>query len=308
MIFNEELRHFSKNCAKDCDKAFRSSLIEDDSVGGSLTDGERKRRESTPFSLALDSPTVTTPATEASCASWHSRPLPKLPPEEVSKRGLATTSYESDYGLNSSDERDDDAEIIGEATRLVMPVLIPKQGDRRVASAPAYSQATRKLSTLPSINENAGIQPTANNDGTRIVSAPPHGSATRGREKDHGMEYLSKVEKSIRVVHSPGAQSPVKAPQPLNIRKKSTAEDFGRKLQRQLAYHADEHHDDAAEPPPQEANGPVKKKKSWFKRSSRPESEPNATEAPSATWATAPRQTTLPDADSTGEAAKKRAF
>lgn len=309
MIFNEELRHFSNNCAKDCDKAFRSSLIEDDSVGGSLTDGERKRRESTPFSLALDSPTVTTPATEASGTSWHTRPLPKLPAGDVSKRCLATTLYESDYGLNSSDERDDDVEFLDEeATRLAIPVLLPKQGDRRVASAPAYSQATRKLSTLPSINENAGIQPPNNNDGTRIVSAPPHSSATLRREKDLGMEYLSKVENSIRVVHSPGAQSPVKAPKPLNIRKKTATEDFGRKLQRQLAYHANEHDEDAAEPLPQEPSGPVKKKKSWFKRSSKAESEPNESEAQSTTWATAPRQTPPADADPTGEAAKKRAF
>ncbi|XP_044721651.1 kinase [Hirsutella rhossiliensis] len=310
MIFNEELRHFSNNCAKDCDKAFRSSLIEDDSVGGSWTDGERKRRESTPFSLALDSPTVTTPATETSGTSWHTRPLPKLPAEDVSKRCLATASYESDYGLNSSDERDDDAELLDEeATRLALPVLLPRQGDRRVASAPAYSQATRKLSTLPSINENAGIQPTANNDGARIVSAPPHSSATGGREKDRSMEYLSKVENSIRVVHSPGAQSPVKAPKPLNIRKKAVTEDFGRKLQRQLAYHADEHDDDAAEPSPQEANGPVKKKKSsWFKRSSRAESESNESEPPSATLATTPKPAQLADADPTGEAAKKKAF
>ena len=55
-IFNEELRHFSSNIAKDCDEAFRSSLIEEESIAGSLTDVDRALRDSTPFSLSIESP------------------------------------------------------------------------------------------------------------------------------------------------------------------------------------------------------------------------------------------------------------
>ncbi|PHH87943.1 hypothetical protein CDD83_8211 [Cordyceps sp. RAO-2017] len=306
MIFNEELRHFSNNCAQDCDKAFRSSLIEDESVGGSLTDAERKQRDSTPFSLTLDSPTVTTPATEASGASWQGRPLPKAPPEDVSRRGLVT-SHGSDSHPTSWDEPEDDAELADEeVNRLALPVLLPRQGDRRVASAPAYSQGTRKLSTLPSINENAGG---SGNDGARIVSAPPHTSAHSGHEKDLGIEYLSKVENSIRVVHSPGATSPVKVPKPLNVRKKTVTEDLGRKLHRQLAYNAEDYDDHATEPSARDQNGSAKKKKSsWFKRSSKAESETNESELQRASSSTGPKQVPSSDAESASETAKKRAF
>lgn len=310
MIFNEELRHFSNNCAKDCDKAFRSPLIQDDFVGGSWTDGERKHRDSTPFSLALEGPTVTTPATDTSGASWQSRPLPKLPVQGASKRCIATVSYEPDYGIHSSDERDDDGDLlVDEVPRLAVSVLLPRQGERRVASAPAYGQATRKLSTLPSINENAGIQPPISNDGTRIVSAPPRESAAAGCERERCMAHLSRVENSIRVVHSPGAQSAVHPPKPLNIRKKTVMENFGRKLQCQLAYNA-EHDDDAAEPLPREANVPVKKKMSWFKRSSKTEAEPNENESEpgSATSPAAPMPTPMVDVDLTCDGAKKRVF
>ncbi|KOS19911.1 hypothetical protein ESCO_005702 [Escovopsis weberi] len=38
LLFNEELRHFSHNIAKDCDKAFKTSLIDVHSISGSLHD------------------------------------------------------------------------------------------------------------------------------------------------------------------------------------------------------------------------------------------------------------------------------
>ncbi|PFH57995.1 hypothetical protein XA68_14306 [Ophiocordyceps unilateralis] len=291
MIFNEELRHFSKNCAQDCDKAFRSHLIEDDSVGGSWTDGERKRRGSTPFSLALDSPT--TPATDNSNASWRTRPLPKVPLENASRGAppmpdspILSSDDDGDYG-------DDD-----EVTRMAVPVLLSRQGERRVASAPAYSQATRKLSTLPSINENAG----GSNEGARIVSAPPS-----GHEKSHGTEYLGRVQNSIRVVHSPGPTTPVEAPKPLNVRKKTpTMEDARRQVA--AAQHLEESDDPAALPTTHDGVARKKKMTSWFKRTSKAESETTDTGVPSVSSSTTSKQAPFPDAHLVGDATKKKPF
>ncbi|POR32574.1 Putative serine/threonine-protein kinase HSL1 [Tolypocladium paradoxum] len=310
MIFNEELRHFSNNCAKDCDEAFKSSLIEEDSVGGSWTDGERKRRASTGFSLTIESPTVTTPATDTSSPSWQTRPLPPLPPEDASKNCVVTTSYGVDAQPTSSDDHDDADSLAGAATRLAVPVLLSRQGDRRVTSAPVYSQPARKLSTLPSINEHSGIRPSEAGDGNRVVSAPPHRQTTKTSERNRSVEYLSKVENTIRVVHSPGAASPVKVPKPLNLRKKKALrEDFGRKLHRQLAYNAEEYGDDAAELSSQDLNVPTKKKKtSWFKRPSKAESESNVAKPQGASPPAVPKQAERSDLDPAADAARKSVF
>lgn len=310
MIFNEELRHFSSDCAKDCDEAFKSTLIEDDSVGGSWTDGEKKGRESSPYSLTIESPTVTTPATDTSSPSWQTRPLPPLPPVDASKNCLVTTSYGVDSQQILSDEHDDDADTLTEEeTRLAVPVLLSRQGDRRATSAPVYSQPARKLSTLPSIHENSGVHPAEATDGGRVVSAPPHGHPTKANERNRSVEYLSKVENTIRVVHSPGAASPVKVPKPLNVRKKKAlAEDFGRKLHRQLAYNAEEYDDHAAEPSSQDLNGPTKKKISWFKRSSKAEPESNVAKPQGSSTSAVPKQAERPGLDPAADAARKSVF
>ncbi|RDA85457.1 hypothetical protein CP532_1027 [Ophiocordyceps camponoti-leonardi (nom. inval.)] len=304
MIFNEELRHFSKNCAQDCDKAFRSPLMEDESIGGSWTEADRKRRGSTPFSLALDSPTAT-PATDNSNASWQTRPLPKVPLEDATKDGSQVEESPMHSSDDDGDEDDDGEFAADEVTRLAVPVLLTRQGDRRVASAPAYTQVTRKLSTLPSIKENAG-------DGARIVSAPPHGSAP---DRNHGVEYLGKVENSIRIVNSPGPTGPVEAPKPLNVRKKTPTEDSGPKPQRQPAPVVDKEEPTTVPPATnapatsttgpatQDATGAARKKKmtSWFKRVSKAESE--ATES-----STTSKQAQSPDADLVGDGSKKKPF
>ncbi|PHH76203.1 hypothetical protein CDD80_1726 [Ophiocordyceps camponoti-rufipedis] len=305
MIFNEELRHFSNNCAQDCDKAFRSPLMEDDSVAGSWTDGERKRRGSTPFSLALDSPTaVTTPTTNNSNASWKSRPLPKVPSEAGASRALESPipSSDDDYEFDDGDE----------VTRVAVPVLLSRHGERRIASAPAYSQATRKLSTLPSINENG-------NDGARIVSAPPHGQERR--------QGAGRMDRSIRVVHSPGPSIPVEAPRPLNVRKKTpTTHELHQQTATPVAIvmtpatvtvsakataaaQLSEESDDVAVGPATTQDGTRKKKMtSWFKRASKTESETTDTGVPSISSSTASKPGPSSEAEAAGESGKKRPF
>ncbi|KAJ6443984.1 CAMK/CAMKL/GIN4 protein kinase [Purpureocillium lavendulum] len=307
MIFNEELRHFSNSCAKDCDEAFKGTLAEAESAAGSWTDVEKKDRGSTPFSMTVDSPTVATPATETSSASWQTRPLPPLPTEDVSKTfltpSLRDVESELDFG---GDERSDAASVTHDGPRVAVPVLLSKHTDRRVVSAPVYNhQPGRKLVTLPSIHENTASA--VDNDGARVVSAPPHGSGKRSSDADRSLNYLSKVENTIRVVHSPGSTSPVKMPEPLNVQKKSATEDLGHKLHRHLAYNAGSTDDNATASLGADANTDTKKKKtSWFRRVSKAESEAASTELKGPRSSIASKQSS--EADAAIPATKKKAF
>ncbi|SCO86643.1 related to protein kinase Gin4p [Fusarium oxysporum] len=281
-IFKEELRHFSSNIAKDCDEAFKSSLIEEDSIAGSLTEPDHTQYESTPFSFTIDAPEDSAPdVLELSNKSFSNRPLPPLPTPTPSYNGnsLAPTPTGSRPVTGESDSE----ELRAEQVKVAQPVVLTRHAERRVVSAPTYTQKHKRSAALPSINE-AGA---AASDKARIVSAPPHTPTKKGVDRIRGIEYLSQVENSIRVVHSPGDESPVKIPEPLNVRKKVPEPE-----QRNSAPAAQLREPDSAsqrsvdggttattlslEPPSHDAQAVTKKKKmSWFKRSSKVESEPS---------------------------------
>ncbi|KAF4992357.1 hypothetical protein FGRMN_7213 [Fusarium graminum] len=282
-IFKEELRHFSSNIAKDCDEAFKSSLIEEDSIAGSLTELDRTMYDSTPFSITIDAPEDSAmDVLETGNKSFSNRPLPPLPTPSRSYRddSLAPTPIGSRPTTGDSHLE----EMHAEQVKMAQPVMLTRHAERRIVSAPACTQKQKRNAALPSINETGATA----NDKARIVSAPPHTPTKRGIDRIRGIEYLSQVENSIRVVHSPGDDSPVKIPEPLNVRKKvidaeqghSTPFDQHRKpdstpqesldgstagtsrlLEPSLQY---DHH------------AVIKKKKtSWFRRSSKTESEPS---------------------------------
>uniref|UniRef100_A0A0D2XGQ4 non-specific serine/threonine protein kinase n=1 Tax=Fusarium oxysporum (strain Fo5176) TaxID=660025 RepID=A0A0D2XGQ4_FUSOF len=281
-IFKEELRHFSSNIAKDCDEAFKSSLIEEDSIAGSLTEPDHTQYESTPFSFTIDAPEDSAPdLLELSNKSFSNRPLPPLPTPTPSYNGnsLAPTPTGSRPVTGESYSE----ELRAEQVKVAQPVVLTRHAERRVVSAPTYTQKHKRSAALPSINE-AGA---AAGDKARIVSAPPHTPTKKGVDRIRGIEYLSQVENSIRVVHSPGDESPVKIPEPLNVRKKVPEPE-----QQNSAPAAQLREPDSAsqrsvdggttattlslEPPSHDAQAVTKKKKmSWFKRSSKVESEPS---------------------------------
>lgn len=300
VLFNDELRHFSSNIAKDCDEAFRSSLIEDDSVTGSMTDADKSQRDTTPFSLSLDGMSNATLVSEGPKSPWDSRPLPPLPSEEMlrSPPGAASTPASA---RATEDEEGDEVTY-----RTAVPILLSKQVDRRVVSAPAYSQGMRKASTpsvLPAINENGAVN--ANYDKARIFSAPPH-TPRKGNQRNGSMEYLSKAENTIRVVNSPTSSSPVKAPAPLNVRKKTVTKSVGRNLHGHLAYDGEMHREQAARSGnPRDAM--KKKKPSWFKRSSKTESE-NEGDWQTQSASGAQGRQSRPASTSTSGVAKKKNF
>ncbi|KAM0508156.1 hypothetical protein ACHAP8_000366 [Fusarium lateritium] len=278
-IFKEELRHFSSNIAKDCDEAFKSSLIEEDSIAGSLTEPDRTQYESTPISFTIDAPEESAPdILDLSAKSFSNRPLPPLPtsPQGHDEHPLAPTPIGSRPTTGDSHLE----ELRAEQVKVAQPVVFMRHAERRVVSAPAYHQKSKMNLALPSINET-GV---TSNDKARIVSAPPHTPTKRGVDRILGIEYLSQVENSIRVVHSPGDESPVKMPKPLNVRKKVTepqqgnaapltqrpgpdsasqrSRDGGTSANTTLLDHSS--HDNSTA---------VKKKKtSWFKRASKVES------------------------------------
>ncbi|KAI6778943.1 serine/threonine-protein kinase-like protein [Emericellopsis cladophorae] len=255
-MFTEELRHFSSNIAKDCDEAFRSSLIEEESIAGSLAEGDRKQRDS-PFTFSVDGSGPTTPATDVSSVKpWDSRPLPPLPSEQSvyrpsSPSSVAPSLYSVEY------ERG-----VEQVARLAVPVKFAPHGDRRVVSAPAQSHSTRKVDAMPPISEDQTLN-VVSNDKARIVSAPP-----RTPPKARGVEYLTKVENTIRVVHSPSAPNPVKVPKPLNVRKKAMADTIE---ERQQDMNDHEHDYSSHRTTSGDTATSMKQKKSklWFKRSSR---------------------------------------
>ncbi|KAL5091385.1 hypothetical protein Trisim1_002993 [Trichoderma cf. simile WF8] len=266
ILFNEELRHFSNNIAKDCDDAFGSSLIQDDSFSESVADVQRKQRESTPLSFTMDTPSEATAPTEFSSKSWSSRPLPPIPSES----GFMSQQTTAVNSRPASRAADNDT-LVDEINRLAFPLLFSNQPDRRIVSAPAYGQANRRTGTLPCINENPGVS-TVNVDKPRIVSAPPYTPPKKASRPMSGVEYLNQVETSIRVVASPSALSPVKIPEPLNVRKKSTKEGLGQPLQHQGEQKEDmvRNYEQYAQDTSQAGiSSPVKKKRSWFKRSSK---------------------------------------
>lgn len=266
LLFNEELRHFSNNIAKDCDDAFGSSLIQDDSFSESVADVQRKQRDSTPLSFTIDTPSEATAPTEFSGKSWSSRPLPPIPSENGSM-SQQTTAVNSRAASRAADNDS----LVDEINRLAFPLLFSNQPDRRIVSAPAYGQTSRRTGTLPCISENPGVS-TVNVDKPRIVSAPPYTPPKKTSRPMSGVEYLNQVENSIRVVASPTALSPVKIPEPLNVRKKSIKEGHGESFQHQREHKEDmvrnfeQYAHDTSQP---SISSPVKKKKSWFKRSSK---------------------------------------
>ncbi|KAL7951911.1 hypothetical protein V8C42DRAFT_356946 [Trichoderma barbatum] len=268
ILFNEELRHFSNNIAKDCDDAFRSSLIEEDSFSGSVAEVERRQRDSTPLSFTIDTPSEATAPTEFSNKSWSSRPLPPLPSEN-GFQSQQTTAANS----RPASRADDGDNLLDEINRLAFPLLLSNQPDRRIVSAPAYGQVSRRTGTLPCISENPVVS-TAHVEKSRIVSAPPHTPPKKASRPMSGVEYLNHVETSIRVVDSPTLLSPVKIPEPLNVRKKLTKEDLGQPLQRQREQKENmvrSHEQYMQETIQSGFSSPVKKKKSWFKRSLKPD-------------------------------------
>lgn len=295
-LFREDIRHFSLDIAKNCDEAFKSTfksnLTTDESI---LTDAEKKKLESTPVSPSPESPSVSTDATEFSNKSWLQRPLPPLPASGGFENSAETPKTAS---RPTSGETELDYVIEG-VTRV--PVVQARQVDRRIVSAPVVNQPPRKaVPPMPSITENIGaVTALINNDKTRIVSAPPQTSRKYGNGENGGMEYLSKVENTIRVVSSDHTTT-------LSIRKKPTKEELGKHLQVNTAVVTEK---DMASSTSSDPHSASMKKRSWFRRVSRADTEAGGSETSAASAGYSPSTSDSQEPESaTTDGSKKRSF
>ncbi|KAJ6787171.1 hypothetical protein PWT90_07928 [Aphanocladium album] len=268
-LFRDELRNFSNDIARNCDEAFRSSLVYDESV---MSEGDKKNRDSTPFSFSAESPSAATEATEFSSKSWHHRPLPPLPAEDGAFSAATTAANSrpsSGEGYGSGGEY-----VMDSTTQRAIAVSIPRQVDRRSVSAPASNTNGKKKTVLPSINENSGAN-NISNDKSRISSAPQATSKqTHGSTQD--LKYLNNAENTIRMVmDSPAGQDDHQEAEAPVVKRKLTKEELGRKLHLNIAYNADRNVEagpySAGEEPL--SSGGVRKMRSWFRRASKADSE-----------------------------------
>ena len=265
-LLNEELRQFSSTIAKDCDEAFKSSLIQDASIAGSLSDVENIHRKVSPLSFSKDGTPEIVTAQQITARYYETRPLPPLPADSpISPLTSTCVSYTTSDLRDEVDSIDVSTE---EAQRMALPAVVVKSSDRRVVSAPATSNVVKRPTVLPAINENAGLNNAAI-EKSRIVSAPPHTPPKKNDGVHHGVEYLSQVENSIRVVHSPSESNITQVPAPLNVRKTSapaemeTVHPVVSKPETEVSSLAQETQDGATK----------RKKLSWFRRVSRTDSE-----------------------------------
>lgn len=270
IMVDEEVRSFSNSIAKDCDDAFTGSIMESDISGlPNLDDLPAGGRGSTPCSFSTGTPSIASPVTQTNAATWDTRPLPPLPPDSPAS---ITPSASGKQEISKADQPARKSKFLG---LLAKPVILQRH-ERRVVSAPVYPRDGQASRRLPSISENTRESDVTAQEASkaRIVSAPP--MTPREHADAQGLDYLSRIGDTIRVVNSPTATSPV--PAPLNVRKKVPEQQrhsSGAESNRSYAHGAvggSSAVPSAAESS-QGSEATKKKKTSWFRRSHKEEVE-----------------------------------
>ncbi|KAI1080255.1 hypothetical protein F5B20DRAFT_589687 [Whalleya microplaca] len=293
MVWNEELQQFSHSIAKDCDDAFNSSLLSPQSYTSDTPFEPSISEDAKTLSIAMTTPTPAAQRakpTNLDLRLWDNRPLPPAPsPTDSILREIMTAKKNIEQYRNISDDAPEYLDrVVSHLNRLPQPGKSSEkvEADRRVVSAPIYSQFSTQWGKdkipLPSINETPKEDDYyGDRDKHRVVSAPAKsyiGHPTPTRER-RGLEFLSQQEKTIRVVNSPSDHpNGVTVPAPLNIRKKSVLGSPGYAQPRQeLNIRQKYLHDGMEDTIPEEPSmlsqdssfAGLKKKTSWFKRSSK---------------------------------------
>ncbi|KAL7621546.1 serine/threonine-protein kinase gin4 [Parahypoxylon ruwenzoriense] len=268
--WNEELRHFSNSIAKDCDDAFNSSLLTTQSY---LSEARYESpipegKKTSPVDMNTSSLTTQrVGGASVNSRALGSRPLP--PPPSLKDPGA--------HHITAAKKR---TEHLGDdADKMVPPLnqLGQREGppgkveaDRRVVSAPIYSQYStqwgRDKIPLPSINEMPREDGRYGEDDRRIVSAPATESSTTRytmAEERAGLEYLAQQEKTIRLVSSPSDRPTARKRSPLGVKEPNLRQQY---INDQMGAPVLE---ESLTPFRTSSNTSVKKKSSWFKRSSK---------------------------------------
>lgn len=194
--WNEEVREFSHSIARDCDDAFGSTLLDEDSY-----------LCSTPKQVLVsaDAPTLGDRAAMRTPTPWDHRPLPPTPP--------TTASVVHELMMARRRRIESNCEDGVPSTRLNYGSVVEDESNRRIVSAPIYSQFStqwgRDKIPLPSIQEKLQGDAHADPSGKhRVVSAPVWHAKEDSAEADDrkGLEYLSQQDKTIRIVNSPSSK------------------------------------------------------------------------------------------------------
>lgn len=301
--WNDELRQLSHSVAKDCDEAFSSSLLSPDSYIERDTTANPSTMSSSMLESTQDTGSVSvlmlTPTRSGTMdhesrrdtQQWDSRPLPRAPPPTESVlREIMLAKRRTAQRVNLVDESPNHVDrMMKHLDKLVPPGDSEADENHRTVSAPIFSQYSTQWGKdaipLPSISEGRKESSTGDAGGHRTFSAPaavkrPAQSTPNFVADRNGLDYLARQDNTIRLVMSPSVQqSPVKAPAPLNIRKKipprgSSAFPQPRKeLNLRQQYTFDEVEDPISKEPfapsADTRPGPVRKKSSWFKRVSK---------------------------------------
>lgn len=286
--WNEELRQFTSSIAKDCDEAFNSTLLSSD---GALDSPIPLETPSYPMDPRTPTPTLVSQGTRATIPNvqvFDSRPLPPAPsPNHIETYEMMTAQKRAErlQGSSHGTSRLKHASLSGSPSKK-------EEADRRVVSAPIYSlystQWGKDKIPLPPINEASREDDRyGENDRARVVSAPaPQSPGTRlTPAKDRsGLEYLTKREHTIRLVNTQSNRhSASSAPEATSIYADSAYDvkpdpQPRHELNLRQQYLEDEMNEAVpAEPTTPTKGGPsrtaVRKKSSWFKRSSKEKSD-----------------------------------
>ncbi|KAI1392069.1 Pkinase-domain-containing protein [Hypoxylon trugodes] len=280
LYWNEELHHFSRSIAKDCDDAFNSILL---SSAHSLLD-EATFESSVLEDSGMFLPGINVPSRQSSTqelgqvdiyspsSDGQSLPPPP-PPKDPGIRGSKGTRRRAGrtYG----------EEAVSPSTRPAKLTWLPPkvEVERRVVSAPIYSQYSTQWGKdripLPSIHE------TPREDSKyRVVSAPAESSATQTFQAQEGMdlEYFAQQGDTIRIVNSPTSRrnwEPVRSPSVSEEPSQGAQQrpQTRRGFNTHQQYETDEKGATTTEPSAQvgerSSSFNIRKKSSWFRRNSK---------------------------------------
>ncbi|OWP00939.1 hypothetical protein B2J93_235 [Marssonina coronariae] len=227
-IFSEDVQQHSTSLAKDCDEAFnRISGVSNFKHEQALPDHTRNRRN--------------LPVSSNRQVSLDSRPLPPPPARSESiKHELLEARKQAElrkrFGGDDSPGYLD--RMVNHIDRLIQPLSPTRSNhDRRINSAPTDARYPPASRALPSIHESRGEESSPRKAGERapfrqhqhrveekhgrITSAPEAWNTARHPDERCARPVVL-VKDTIRMVHPSSPMSPVRAPAPLTIRKKSS--------------------------------------------------------------------------------------
>ncbi|KAK4145353.1 uncharacterized protein C8A04DRAFT_35845 [Dichotomopilus funicola] len=271
-FWTEELEQLGHRIARDCDEAFRSSLLlpEPDEVGG-------RSRETSPLALSLGTLPVVqecpTPGLGAAPRPWDNRPLPPVPSRDTVSPLSIRKAVPGQAEPTSSSARSLQVQSNSSNRSIIGP-------DRRIVSEPTYDRPRGDARQLPSISENTpGDRQKRCETRRGFVPEPLN---TPVRVEHQALDYLARAENTIRVVNSPSALGahyyPVQVPEPLNVRKASKNNNGAQATAGSSAQNQEGRVNSGSQyqQPDTIANGhdvntvaPQKRVSSWFRRSSK---------------------------------------